>query len=537
MNKEKLKSFWKEFSWLIVLSILFLVIYNFLNLVIPYEFNSPDETQYFSFAKIYAETGAMEYYNPLIEFGGELIRLRGTNTVGLSVVPGAVMGFSMIAGLLAKFFGLGAIVFLTPLAAIAGVWFFYLLVKHIFVDKKIAFWASFLLLINPAWWYYATRSMFNNVFCVAVAIAGFYFLLKALEKRKKCLYILSGIAFGLALITRLSEIVWLGMAVILILFLNQRKIDWAGLGLGLLASILVFLPLLNLNQQTFGTWMAFGYNPLGVKSGANLNQATSMFSRFFVMLKTVIIPFGISLRYIVINVWDFIIKFFWPINILLLLTLGLLIKKRDKVNKKMRGLIFVSIVISALLVIIYGSWYFSDSIGSDRVNIGASYLRYFLPIYILTLPWLAWFLVELKKTSKLNRWLMAILIVFLSIFGLKAVYLDMDSGVIKIWEALAQNKQIYELVDQNTPENSVYITFALDKTFWPDKSVIYKLETDEDFEVVKNLIKQDQHVYWFIFTKDYEAWSKEGIAKLEQFDLNIHSAEKIYDLFWLVEVK
>jgi len=228
MFKQKLKLFFQEYRWLILMSVIFLIAYNFLNFATTYHFNSPDEAQYFYTAKSYAETWQMNYSEPLNDIAGGLVRLRGMDFDSDRILPAIVVGFPMIYGLFGKLLGSNAIIFFTPILAVIGVWFFYLLIKHVFDDRKLALISSFLLFIQPAWWYYSSRAMFNNIAFLVFLISGIYFLLKALDRNNANLYILAGMGIGLALITRLSEMVWVGTALIIILVANRKKINWTG---------------------------------------------------------------------------------------------------------------------------------------------------------------------------------------------------------------------------------------------------------------------------------------------------------------------
>ena len=43
----------------------------------------------------------------------------------------------------------------------------------------------------------------------------------------------------------------------------------------------------------------------------------------------------------------------------------------------------MSLVVSAWLLVVYGSWWFSDNPDPTAITLGSSYVRYFLPLYIL----------------------------------------------------------------------------------------------------------------------------------------------------------
>ncbi|MFA7662305.1 MAG: glycosyltransferase family 39 protein, partial [Patescibacteria group bacterium] len=509
--------------------------YCFLNFSTTYHFNSPDEVQYFNFAKNYSQTWQMNYTEPLNEIANGTIKPRWMESKGDQVFPGIVVGFPMIYGLLAKLFSWQAIIYLTPILAIIGVWFFYLLIEYIFDDKRLALLSSFLLFIQPAWWYYASRTMFNNIAFLTFLLAGIYLLLKALDNKKACLYCVSGIMIGLALITRLSEIIWVGMAFILILVLKRNKINWLGLGLGFLSLILVFWPVLNLNQHIYGSYFNFGYNPASVSSGAQLEQSQTIVNQAYHLIKLVLVPFGFSLHNIWQNFKDFILQFFWITNLFFLLGIFFVIKNWRQTENKPKGFLLILAGVVGLILLSYGSWYFADVVSGSRVTIGSSYLRYFLPIYLLMIPWIALGLLKIKAIPQ-YKWVYKIAIFICFIFCFKLVYLDLNSGLIKIQQDLTKNQIILEKIDQLAEKNSIFITGSLDKALYPEKKVIYALQKDADFEAVKNLIQAEENVYQLVFTDDLQKWLNENQIKFESFEMSFDKTQKVRSNLYLVKI-
>jgi len=204
-----------------------------------------------------------------------------------------------------------------------------------------------------------------------------------------------------------------------------------------------------------------------------------------------------------------------------------------QIKNKQKVLIIISVIISGLLVLSYGSWYFSDSVGGDRVAIGSSYFRYFLPIYMLLIPWISFGLLKIGRKS---RFIMIAILIMLSLFSVKTTFWGKDDGLIRVRNGLQQNQRILERIDEITPENSIFITGSLDKALYPEKKVIYALQKDSDFEAIKKLIKNNQSIYKLVLSHDIDKWIDDSGERLADFDLKYKKHKKIVDNFWLVEI-
>ncbi|MCK5459773.1 glycosyltransferase family 39 protein, partial [Candidatus Parcubacteria bacterium] len=174
--KQRIKNNWQIVS-LSILAGIFLFVYSFLSIATQNEnskFNSPDETANYFFAKRFAETGKISYFEPLNLEAGDIIRPRSAQSMDGKIAPTSFLGIILLYGFIAKIFGVWIIPFLTPFLAIIGVLFFYKLIKKIF-DKNIAFFSSLFLLFCPAFWYYSEKSMYHNIGFVVFLIIGIYF--------------------------------------------------------------------------------------------------------------------------------------------------------------------------------------------------------------------------------------------------------------------------------------------------------------------------------------------------------------------------
>ena len=301
-------------------------------------FNSPDETSAYFFSKLFAETGKLSQFESFDFAAPGLIHPRSVlvNSAGY-LVPGGFLGMPLIYGSLAKIplippllkgetegdFSAMIIPFFTPFFAVLGVLAFYFLIRKIW-GENTAFLSAVLAFFLPPFWYYSTRGMFHNVFFAVCLVfsACFFFCLPRITQstangstkgREKIYeyarYCGGGLFLGIALVTRTSEVVWIGILglALAIYFLTPssakggslpaeatpqalqagasggispyfRKTEtggekvgvyWPAAILGFAVLCATFLPVLYQNQMLYGSFFASGYNIPVVQ---NINQ-------------------------------------------------------------------------------------------------------------------------------------------------------------------------------------------------------------------------------------------------------------------------
>ncbi|MCX6779467.1 MAG: hypothetical protein NTU97_04575, partial [Candidatus Magasanikbacteria bacterium] len=153
-------------------------------------------------------------------------------------------------------------------------------------------------------------------------------------------------------------------------------------------------------------------------------------------------------------------------------------------------------LLSLYILIFYGSWEFFDNLAMTP-SIGTSYVRYFLPIYVFSLPLAAYFLVKLwflnKVVSKFLVILLALLLLGAS-FG--EVYLKLD-GLQQVKINVKQYQEWQEKIYQLTEPESVIVTRYADKYLFPGRKVISGWQNDEQVTAIINLVKDGDHVYFY----------------------------------------
>ncbi|MFA5187890.1 MAG: glycosyltransferase family 39 protein [Patescibacteria group bacterium] len=502
-----------------IIAIIFFFIYSFLIFGnSASKFTWPDETANYFFIKNYIQHSNFSVAEPLNEVGGDLIKPRSFNVYNHNLVPGSFLGMLLIYGLIGKVVGAGLVKFLTPLLAVLAGLFFYKILLKIF-EPKIAFFSALLFYLNPAWWYYADLSMLPNISFLSFVIIGLYFLLqldKEIKKKNWLWAILGSFFIALALIIRTNEFVWILAALIFLAVVYYKKLKWQDVGLCILVCILVFLPILYYNNLTYGSYFSFGY--LRLSQGSTIfAQVPTEFkvsdSGILNFVKFIFLPFGFHPKVILVNLYRYVYELFWWLFFTSVLGGFIFLKKY---HEKKHAVYFVlSLCVGLYLLAYYGSWVFADQLTLALNKIGISYVRYFLPIYILSLPlasiFIAW-LINLFKSKKLK---IALAMFLTSVFiglTINVVYSAGYDNLLAVKQNISDYNNINNKVMALTGANSVIISQRSDKIFFPERKVIGAWTID-DFDNWTKLLDANVPLYYY---------ATESVAFLEQLDAELY---------------
>lgn len=513
--------------------------YAFLPFAAPPRYNSPDESSNAFFSAHFAKTGYLWYFEPLNLTGNGVVHPRSVRVVDDFLVPGGFIGLPVIYGGIAKLFGTGVIPFLTPLFALAGVAAWGLLVRWKF-GWKVGAAAAFLLAAHPAWWYGASRTMMPNVlFLSLVAVAAWLFFATpvraAVERRTKegvrllraSDAVLAGIAAGAAVAVRMAEAYWLAIAAAVLLAVAWRRkaVPWARVAAFAAAAALTLAPFLLMNHTLYGHPLATGYGA-GVDVPAG-ELPRGMGDRLLGPLRPVLFPLGFAPRVALANFWTYGIAFYgwWSVLVICGLVAATGAWKRQPAAWRRDAAAFATVaaVVTAWLVLFYGSWTIQDNPDPSAVTIGSSYLRYWLPAFMLsTLPvaWLAVSAVERALPPRLGKpVLVAVAALYLAASGLD-VFGAEGEGLAAVRRNLIRYDAIVKDVVAQTPKGSVVIVDRADKYVFPDRAVITPLRAESTYASL-DVLKRHAAIWYFGITfPDADlAWLRE--EKLPPLGLGI----------------
>ena len=507
---------------LAALSLIFFFVYSFLPLSGPEKFVSPDETANFVFTKIYAQNDLPRLYEPLNHQVDNLIYPRSVNVSGDYLVPGSFLGLILIYGILAKLFGLLIIPFLSPAFAVLAVLAFYKLIKKIF-DLQTAFVSSLIFLIQPAWWYWTSRSMANNVLFFSLAIISLATLLGS-RRKNKLTFVFAGFFFGLAIITRTSEIVWLGFLLLILAIIARRKISVIKISFFIVSLILIILPLFYFNSQLYQSPFASGYSRIG----NDLPPPRFLISR--AQIQGFFFPFEVLPANFAANFYSYVVLFFWPYFILFLAGLIFFFINIKKTDWPQRFYFIIFTMVSFYLVVYYGSWNFHDNLDPEKITIGTSYVRYWLPIYIFSLPFVALIfskILTIFKKRYLRFGLSFLLGASLFIYSANLVFSG-EEGLLQVRQNLAEYKEKAIIINKITEKDAVIVADRNDKIVFPDRLVVSCLIADcPKFESLSKLIKLAP-VYYYPSSSNFKADQFNGEI-LVKYGLEINEEQVVKD--------
>ena len=506
--------FKKQETAVIFLGVIFAVIYSSFYAVHHTTFNSPDETANHFFIKTFEETSRLSVPSELSGELGEIIVPRSMRVVNNAIVPGSFVGIIIIYGLIAKLFGAGAIYIIGGVIASLGAWGFYILVREV-CGGVIAFFSFIALLVFPAWWYYASLAFFPNVLLVTLFLWAVVFLFWYKKYKKTLFVILSGVALSLAVITRPTEIPWMFAFLVLFLYTYRkdtfilRALPWFFIILAITAAALV-----SLQENIYGGIFKTGY--VFEEGGGSF-----VFSFF---------PFGFHPRTALYDFYLYCIKLFWFISVPAILGAAMLVKQYIK-ERALKSLSIVSAfgLISLWFIIFYGSGTFLDNI-ADEISLGVSYTRYFLPLYLLSIP-LAVFFIEklffaLILSSRFRKCAAAFLCAVLFLVSFRLTFFDKNDSLALVSETLLINQQKKEAVLASTEGDAIIVTYRQDKLFFPERAVIHTLNDSYILGKLSELsAMRPLYIYTFLSENDL---NEKIVFPLRNQGLVINKVSNVY---------
>lgn len=267
-----------------------------------------------------------------------------------------------------------------------------------------------------------------------------------------------------------SYLRWPWMKRILFLFLS-----------GTFSLILFFIS----NYLIYGSPYLFGY-VLPNQGGALVNSGSF---------------WGFDLKAMLLNIKDFGFSIFWPWSWVLALALIVISFTWRRQNKFIKWNVISLVIVSSILFIYYGSWNLDEHIVSGTVSIGNSFVRYWLPIYILAVPLIAYFLLLLWK-FKLKVIALS-LGMFLLFWSFYTVYWEHGDSLIKVNQNLETYVMKAAYLQGLLPaDNMVLVVDRDDKYLFPEYELIHLSEFrgEEALQEIANLLHDEIAVYYYGFT-------------------------------------
>jgi len=474
-------------------------------------YNSPDEAANAFFATRLSRGESLAA--PAAELNNQLpapvVHPRSTVVVQGQLAPASFLGWPLLAGWWGKLFGQASIPYVTPILAALGLLSVYLLIKDLF-NRQAALITLILTASLPGFWYYHARSLFHNALFFDLLLISAWLTWQSLRRARPGYYLAAGLAVGLALAVRTSEIFWISASGLLWLGLSWRQIKprylpWFGLGM-----LVGFSPILCTNYAIYGQVLSVGYRA-GLKSSIpDLRAATSL-------LGELILPFGFQPRVILSTGWRYLVELTWWWTAVAGLGLGFLLSRWRQLTLEQKAFSLKGFLACGWLVVLYGSWSFHDNPDPTVITLGTSYVRYWLPLYVFMLWPAGWALAQVWQLNRLAK---------LGVVGLVGVYVILSAGLvlndpleglIKIRSNIKRFETVSQAVVRATEQDSVIVTGNTDKFFWPERLVISSLGKPEDYSLVRRLVDSGRPVYNF-----HATWLPKDLRRLNEEQLAPH---------------
>ncbi len=524
----------RDFLWIFAAAVVFFVSSLLLANISVY--NSPDETANVFFAQTFADHGRLYAFEPLNVVLDDALFPRSTVAMDGRILPGSFLGLPVLYGLLMRVVGAAALPMLTPLVAAFAAFAWYGVVRVVF-DRGVARVSALVLLVHPAWWYYAARGLMHNVlFASLLIVAAWIAVSKPFTRlRQKRLLLpdgldacMAGLFVGLALFVRTSEAAWIGLAVLLMLFWQMRTVRLAPVALFVCSAVLALTPMAFLNRSLYGAAFTTGYTVRDESEMAVMLSDANTPEGTVEDIASRLAPFGIHPR----DAWQRIsaygIGLFWWLSALAALGVPLAFPTRADRGERRRlrfGYLSSFFLVTAWLGLVYGSWSIHDNPDTSAVTIGNSYVRYWLPVFVMSTPFAALsirFLCERPLTRVAKRLSSAAVMVLLLGLGVRGAFFASEDALVPMRDRLLAYQATKERMLAITEPDAVVIVDRADKLFFPDRRVLYPLraENDATYDLMP-LIVHRAPLYYFGITLPAQDVEYLNARKLKERGLSI----------------
>jgi hypothetical protein len=434
---------------ILLLSIIFFIIYSYLSFSSPARYVSPDETVNSFFTTMYSQTGELSYTEDLNEIAQGIIHPRSALYLDGKIVDQKYLGFPVVNGTMSIVVP-EIIRFFTPIMAILGAVYLYLLTRDIF-NKRIALFSFMLALLLPPLWYWSSLALFENVAGCAVFIIALRYFFKALDTNGPQHFFLWGLFLGLALFIR-AEYILLCIPFAIVALWTIKKLKKRYIVLTAVSFLIALGPFFLLNNELYGSPLLTGTH---IRYGIEEPISMSSFSvgNIFTNLS------NLTLLTPVLFLCGF---------------LGSLYCFKKGLNRRY---IWV-FVLSAISITTY---FLSGRVLSSDVH--SSYVRYLLPVYLLSLPLLSYFLLSFK--SKYIGILITIAIVVTSV-AIVVPKVNDNLMVCKRYAGLSSR-----VASVTEPDAIIFLDYW-DKAIFPERKVglVAELPEENRSEILCNILVQ-----------------------------------------------
>jgi hypothetical protein len=343
-------------------------------------------------------------------------------------------------------------------------------------------------------------------------------------------------------LVRLSEIFWVLPVFLGLLFAYRNILGWRNIFSAFLGLALMGLVILGTNNWVYGDPLTTGYT-VGVHASVAEETQTPLETISSAGSPLPALPFGFHPRAVLRNLWNYGVFLYPWMTIPAFLGFIVLAVRRFEKNRAWKAWTGVSILVTVSLVLFYGSWTIVDNPDPTLVTIGNSHVRYWLPLFVLAAPFMAYLFTFLWRRfgavqkavwQKLLRALLLLLVMAGLVASVRLVFFGHD-GILASRAAMNSFIGKRTGVLAMTEANSVIIIDRADKYLFPFRRVIVPLRSEETYEAIPALVKAGP-TYYFGITfpqSDLDYLNHEKFPSLSDMKLKIElvqtmSEESLY---------
>lgn len=501
---------------------------KYLNILPHIIFNWPDANANYFFVKLFTETNALSFYEPLNIITDNILHTRSINVLNGSLVPMSWLWSIILWSGIAQIFGLFGVLWLNPILAILSLYLVYGISRYLWQDKNLNILIIALLAFFAPWLYFANLVMLPSILIIFLYLLSTYLFLYTFANsrvrgngKELIFFSLASIIFSLSVLARPSEAIWLASILLLSVYFNKNKIQ-AKQAFTFISIFIIFTSLtLYFNKLVYGNYFSFGY--LNFQATDNAMPAQSIF-----------LPFGWQTKIFFKNIFYNFILLIWPYWILVLAALIILRKKVFSLDNIWKKYLLICLVASLLLFIYYANWDIADQSVKQYNKISNSYVRYFLPLYILWLPIFAKSIQVIFAKFKFKYFYQSIIIILLSIFSLRLAFYAPFDGLLAQKKNINIYYQQFAQVKNLVPADAIILTIKSDKIFFPSYQVIVPQGDLPLWPRIAKLLTQ-RPVFYVHDLADIDIAKEKDLASQAGIELNFVS--ELANNFKLEELK
>lgn len=497
--------------------VLFFVSSLILFVGVPDMYNSPDERAMAeSIMSFIRDNTFLLKESSNLELGG-LLAPRSMVAIGSALVPVTFPGMPLLYGLLGKIISFPLVKLITPLLATLAVFAWRKTLEKI-ISHRAALIGAVLLMLLAGFWFYTARAFMPNIPFLSLCIFGLYFL-----SRKKPRVCLAGLMIGLALLFRASEVIWMVIAGVVLFAYFYKSFGWKNLIKFVVGALVGFLPFFFWNSAVFGDALQIGYTASeSVSSVSSVSSPTSWVQS----ISELVFPFGFHPRLAWHNFFNYQVVLTWWMTVLAVLGLPLMWFSK---SRALKAIVVATFFAGVYLTFFYGSWSIVDNPDPNAVTLANSYIRYWLPIFLVsTIPaalYIEW-LASKKKTLIAQRAFIGLMILIVGLLSARLVFFHPDDGLVQTRAVLIENVETRDKIVSLTEYDSVIVVDHADKIIFPHRRVVVPLRSDSTHDALPD-IASSYPLYYFGLTLPEQDLEHLRSIILELRELTIEPVETI----------